>query len=113
MGADIYIKKLKPPILGFELSDKAVELGYFRDAYNSRGLFSQLGISWWQLMAKYCISKGEDVLPFAKIDEFYNEVKIAKEKKGKLDSWTEDHWRLFVKFIALAKSYKSDLECSV
>ena len=58
MGADLYIKKLyeknKNKTVWLEVSDKAVEGGYFRDCYNSGGLFAILSlnldktISWWQ-----------------------------------------------------------------
>jgi hypothetical protein len=55
MGADLTIlKKYKGDVGGFEVSKKAVEGGYFRDAYNSYGLFSVLSastgqeLSWWR-----------------------------------------------------------------
>lgn len=55
MGADLYIKKLdrEKQYLGFEVSQKAVDSGYFRDCYNDGGLFAHLGtatgeqFSWW------------------------------------------------------------------
>jgi len=57
MGADLYIQSLpdKTRRGGFEVSEEAVKSGYFRDCYNSWGLFaimsSTLGetISWWQI----------------------------------------------------------------
>ena len=56
MGADLYITKMprKPQYTGFEVSKKAVDVGYFRDCYNSYGLFAimsdNLGktFSWWE-----------------------------------------------------------------
>ncbi len=56
MGADLYIKKMdrNRQYTGFEVSERAVNLGYFRDCYNDVGLFSvisaNLGVSlsWWQ-----------------------------------------------------------------
>lgn len=56
MGADLSIVKFKPTYVvgAFEASKKAVEEGgYFRDCYNSGGLFSILrcntsqNLSWW------------------------------------------------------------------
>ena len=59
MGADLYIKKMPrgPQYTGFELSDRAIDLGYFRDCYNQHGLFAFLSkrtgeeLSWWQMCA--------------------------------------------------------------
>ena len=56
MGADLYIMKLPDETRrgGFEVSDEAVKSGYFRDCYNSYGLFGIMthtlgeSISWWQ-----------------------------------------------------------------
>ena len=56
MGADLYIKNLdrQKQYTGFEVSERAVDVGYFRDCYNSYGLFAimseNLGelYSWWQ-----------------------------------------------------------------
>ena len=59
MGADLYIKKMnrKNQYRGFEVSQEAVDVGYFRDCYNSGGLFAVLSAnldneySWWKLSA--------------------------------------------------------------
>ena len=56
MGADLYIKNMErePQYTGFEVSQRAVDVGYFRDCYNEWGLFSIMSatlnqtISWWQ-----------------------------------------------------------------
>lgn len=56
MGADLYIKDMdrESQYRGFEVSQDAVDVGYFRDCYNSGGLFAIMGatlgetISWWQ-----------------------------------------------------------------
>jgi len=62
MGADLYILKMEreKQYRGFEVSKDAVDAGYFRDCYNSNGLFSFLNansgmkqqFSWWQLSDK-------------------------------------------------------------
>lgn len=59
MGADLTINKLyaknSGTTGGFEVSDEAVEKGYFRDCYNEGGLFAVLSVnlgktySWWQM----------------------------------------------------------------
>ena len=57
MGCDLYIKDLprEAQYTGFEVSQESVNVGYFRDCYNSSGLFSWLTdntgmeFSWWQL----------------------------------------------------------------
>lgn len=61
MGADLYIDKLpkEAQIRGFEVSQDAVKAGYFRDCYNSGGLFAVLSasgvadLSWWQLSREH------------------------------------------------------------
>jgi hypothetical protein len=61
MGADLYIKNLprEGQYLGFEVSEKAVKAGYFRDCYNPGGLFAFLSANldesffWWQFRDKY------------------------------------------------------------
>lgn len=57
MGADLYITKLdrESQYTGFEVSRRAMQLGYFRDCYNDYGLFNFIrsntthNLSWWQL----------------------------------------------------------------
>jgi hypothetical protein len=58
MGADLYILKMdkEKQITGFEVSRRAVDVGYFRDCYNDYGLFPFINtnadmkeqFSWWQ-----------------------------------------------------------------
>lgn len=48
MGADLYRKSKNVPILGFERSQKAVDAGYFRDAYNNGSILRQFNLSWWR-----------------------------------------------------------------
>jgi hypothetical protein len=63
MGADLYIEKLPDETRrgGFEVSEEAVQSGYFRDCYNPYGLFWVMratlgdkdvswGLSWWVLV---------------------------------------------------------------
>ena len=57
MGADLYIKTMPrdAQYRGFEVSIDAVEVGYFRDAYNGWGLFAVMShtlrkeMSWWKI----------------------------------------------------------------
>jgi len=61
MGADLYVKDLprKSQYRGFEVSQDAVNAGYFRDCYNSQGLFvwlsknTDMEFSWWQILNKH------------------------------------------------------------
>lgn len=60
MGADLYIHTMprKAQYLGFEVSRDAVKVGYFRDCYNSWGLFSIMSgtlgenFSWWNTLER-------------------------------------------------------------
>ena len=47
MGADLYTIKKNPKTWGFERSQRAVNDGYFRDAYNEGSILSKYGLSWW------------------------------------------------------------------
>lgn len=40
-------------------------VGYFRDNYNSYGLFAQLGLSWWRDVIPLCNSRGNLTRPRA------------------------------------------------
>ena len=74
MGADLYIEKMdrEKQYRGFEVSDEAVEAGYFRDCYNSSGLFAVMSetldrkVSWW-LMANQVGLNKKGVLPLANV----------------------------------------------
>jgi hypothetical protein len=48
MGADLTRIGAKNPLGGFEVSDRAVKSGYFRDAYNACSILQQYGLSWWR-----------------------------------------------------------------
>ena len=72
MGADLYIKDMnrESQYRGFEVSKEAVEVGYFRDCYNDGGLFSNLGLSWWELAGKFKLDDNEREMTLAQIPEF-------------------------------------------
>ncbi|MFA6971805.1 MAG: hypothetical protein WC208_10440 [Gallionella sp.] len=64
MGADLYIKDMDrdSQCTGFEVSERAVKVGYFRDCYNDYGLFNFIRsnvpsmkdeFSWWQMSSRY------------------------------------------------------------
>lgn len=64
MGADLYIKNMdrEAQYTGFEVSNRAVSVGYFRDCYNDYGLFNFIRsnvpsmadeFSWWQMSSRY------------------------------------------------------------
>ena len=72
MGADLYRsfksgekKGAKVPILGFERSDRAVNVGYFRDPYNSGSVLNMYGLSWWQHVVP--MQDKEGILATAKV----------------------------------------------
>ncbi len=52
MGADLYITLKKPKIWGFERSQRVVDDGYFRDAYNDGSILRKYDLSWWADIAK-------------------------------------------------------------
>ena len=75
MGADLYRsnesgknKGKEVPILGFERSAKAVDVGYFRDAYNSGSILATFDLSWWVDISK--LQDGEGVLSLENIKVF-------------------------------------------
>lgn len=77
MGADLYIEKMdrKSQYTGFEVSDRAVNLGYFRDCYNSGGLFAVMSkslnqtVSWWKMAREVGLNK-DSVLPLPKVKKW-------------------------------------------
>jgi len=141
MGADLYIKNMdrKKQYTGFEVSDRAINLGYFRDCYNGSGLFSVMSqtlnqtVSWWQMARQVGLTKGR-VLPLTKVkkwkatmfpllDEFkkqdalYYEDYVAKKKIKIKDSKEIKEYRdwadKLMKFIDLAIEKKSGIIWSV
>lgn len=86
MGADLYIKKMNPEITGLEVSNRAVNNGYFRDPYNSCGMFfllsknTGLDFSWWVISRRKELfnKKGDMTIKGAKT--LLSEVEQAKSK---------------------------------
>lgn len=83
MGADLYRQNRagknagkKVPILGFERSARAIEVGYFRDAYNSGSILAQFGLSWWRDIIPLCDDNG--VLTPEKVREFRSMVEAKR-----------------------------------
>jgi hypothetical protein len=71
MGADLYRKHNKGeavPILGFERSKRAIDSGYFRDAYNDGSILRQFGLSWWVDIGK--LQNKEGVITPANVKKF-------------------------------------------
>ena len=68
MGADLYVKKMdrENQYRGFEVSQDAVDSGYFRDCYNSYGLFQVMSatlgesLSWWQIANEEHLFRQDD-----------------------------------------------------
>lgn len=120
MGADLYVRGIDVPTFGFEVSEKAGKAGYFRDCYNSHGLFAKIKLSWWQLVGEY-----EEAGKIVEIDdttllkpdhvrEFSDTVEAAFEKskvKGKKDY--KEWMAVFRLFIARAEEVGEGIEFSV
>ena len=99
MGADLYIEKMdrKSQYTGFEVSDRAVNLGYFRDCYNGGGLFAVMSktlnkeVSWWKMSNEVGLNK-DGVLPLEKVKEWKTTMfplleKFKKQNKLYLDDY--------------------------
>lgn len=91
MGADLYVKDLprEPQCTGFEVSKKAVDIGYFRDCYNDSGLFPFINantthsLSWWRLRDRkeWFEKKGdEEEMTVKGAKEFLGIIKDAKRQ---------------------------------
>jgi len=112
MGADLYIVKMdrEKQYLGFEVSDKAVEAGYFRDCYNSGGLFAVMSltlnqtVSWWKMADEVGLKKG--VLPFEKVIEWKAKMfPLLEEFKKKEELYYKDYNSMTNKRIKEFKEY--------
>src|SRR3990167_5288083 len=71
MGADLYRQfnnGKEVPILGFERSKRAIDSGYFRDAYNSGSILNKYGLSWWVDISK--LQDKEGIIKTAKVKKF-------------------------------------------
>lgn len=144
MGADLYIVKLDGTRThgGFEVSEDAVNDGYFRDCYNSAGLFAVLSantdksFSWWHTAsrkelfakngnmsvkgAKQLLSEIEPAVAELKSKKvlYYSEYDAETRKAGKgkkIKDIKEYHkWAdLLVNFLKLAIEKKSEIVWSV
>jgi len=86
MGADLYIKKLSPTYGAFEVSSRAVNSGYFRDCYNSYGLFARLSantdisFSWWKTANRKELFLKNGNMSVKGANIFLSEIKEAKKK---------------------------------
>ncbi len=99
MGADLYIKNMErqKQYLGFEVSDKAINLGYFRDCYNNGGLFAVMSqtlnktISWWKMSDEIGLNKN-GVLPFTKVKKWKETMfPLLEEFKKHTDLYYKDY----------------------
>ena len=93
MGADLHIKRIrnsgKVPI--WTVSKEAVRSGYFRDNYNSAGLFAILNtntsqdFSWWEMSRKTLWFNAKGDLNLKGQEALLKMVKKAKHELEKLD----------------------------
>lgn len=69
MGADLYVKNMdrENQYRGFEVSKDAVKAGYFRDCYNSHGLFQVMNATLGESLSWSAFVKDKDM--FVKDDE--------------------------------------------
>jgi len=58
MGADLYMTLKRPKIWGFERSQRAVDDGYFRDAYYDGSILGKFDLSWWEDITELQDEKG-------------------------------------------------------
>jgi hypothetical protein len=94
-GADLYIAKMdrESQYCGWEVSQQAAETGYFRDCYNSGGLFAILTANlkdqynWWVLSTEYkdkWFNKQGKMTPKG-ADEFLKMMLKARDEFSKLE----------------------------
>jgi hypothetical protein len=113
MGADLYIENMdrEKQITGFEVSDRAVNLGYFRDCYNNGGLFSVMSqtlnktVSWGQMSREVGLNK-KRVLPLTKLKKWKEKMSPLLEEFKKQDTLYCEDWS--PKNIAAHKKVKMD-----
>lgn len=96
MGADLYTIKKNPKTWGFERSQRAVNDGYFRDAYNDGSILQKYGLSWWADIIPLTDDKG--VMSVEKVKKFLTwleeraldfEKNIASEPKEEQEYFRE------------------------
>ena len=99
MGADLYIEKMdrEKQYRGFEVSDEAVNAGYFRDCYNNGGLFAVMSqtlnetVSWWQMAKEVGLNK-KGVLPLIKVKEWKETIfPLLEEFKKQTILYCDDY----------------------
>lgn len=117
MGADLYIKLKNPKIWGFERSERAVENGYFRDAYNSGSILWKYELSWWTDIGELQDKKGNISVANAKkflkmLDDKKFEENIKSESKGEQKEYREGA-KLLKRFLGIAIAEKSVIEASL
>jgi hypothetical protein len=108
MGADLYRKYNKGervPILGFERSLRAINSGYFRDAYNSGSILQKFGLSWWVDIGK--LQDKEGVISLAGVKKFRAMLKdeVLEENIKAFGVGDQKHYRAGAK---LLKKYLDD-----
>lgn len=117
MGADLYIKLKNPKIWGFERSKRAVEDGYFRDAYNSGSILNKYDLSWWIDIAKLQDKEGNISVANAKkflkmLDDKKFEENIKNESENEQEDYREGT-KLLKRFLEIAVAEKSVIEASL
>lgn len=108
MGADLYIKNMEreAQYTGYEVSERAVNIGYFRDCYNPGGLFAFLTAnlsetySWWTFRKqfdKYFTDDdgdGDKDMNVEGCKEFLKIIMNAKSKIEKKDKLYLEEWSI-------------------
>lgn len=115
MGADLYIKNMDrdKQKLGFELSEKAVDAGYFRDCYSPSGLFYKLKLSWWRTYDEYELGKTEGCMDVKDIIHFSDKIIKARQEIGVMDKEYTDWYLLLLRFLKKAIDMNSPIIFSV
>lgn len=76
MGADLNRVNLKGAHGAFERSKKAIEAGYFRDAYNNGSILYQYNLLWWNDIGP--LQNDDGVIVLEKVQEVRN---LLEKKK--------------------------------
>ena len=120
MGADLYRKNNngeKVPILGFERSSRAVEGGYFRDAYNDGSILWKYGLSWWADISK--LQDKEGIITLIKVRKFRNMLddklfeKNIKECSDQDKKYFRNGAKLLKKYLDNVIEAKDSIEASL
>ena len=140
MGADLYIKNMErePQYTGFGVSERDVDLGYFRDVYNRCGLFSVMSqclgksFSWWHTRDRIDLFDDEGDMTVVGAKIWLSELKPYIEKFQQLNimiirtydgesvrlsegemAFQKQHALLLKRFLELAIKKKSPIIWSV